>query len=74
MNPFNVLIIDTEFDEKGDEQQPNILFGPKLIFAETKKGAVKKAVILSGISAEKIEYKDIYVSVFDYISNYEEKN
>ena len=75
MNPYNVLIIESQFDDKtGNELNPNILFGPQIIFAESKRGVVKKAVILSKISAEKIEDADVYINEFSYISNYEEDN
>jgi hypothetical protein len=71
MQPFNVLITETKYDEKDEcEIQPDILFGPQLMFAETKRGVVKKAIILSGISAAKIEDVNIYVSELEHISNF----
>jgi len=74
MSPFNVLIIEEQYDTNGDDLEPKILFGPELIFAETKRGAIKKAAILSKIPVKEIENVNFYVNKFDYVSDYGENN
>jgi len=72
MNPFNVLLIESQYDEEtGSEKSPIIHFD-KRIFADSQKGAIKKAIIMSSISAEKIEEIDIYINDYKRISNYGE--
>ena len=70
MQPYRILIIEEQCDTDGNELEPKVLFGPELIFANTKKGVIKKAVILSKIPAKKIESVNFYINEFSYVSNY----
>lgn len=68
MRVFEVLILEDKYDEK-DNLQINVLFEKQLIFAYSKKDAVKKAVIQSGISSEKIGEVEIFVREFPHESD-----
>lgn len=73
MYPFHILITEEQYgdDETGREKTPLIYFDER-IFANTKRGAIKKAIILSKIPIEKVEKIEVYVSDFEYVSDYGE--
>ncbi len=60
MQPYEILVIKTEYDEN-DKEVITVIVGPKLIFAYTKDEATKKAVIISGVSTDAISDHDFYV-------------
>lgn len=64
MNPYEILITKTVYDENDCEKTPEIIFGPKLIFAYGKENATRKAIIESGISSGDVENVHFYVKEF----------
>jgi len=64
MDPFEVLITKTVYDKDDMEKTPEIIFGPKLIFAYDKDSATMKATIESGISSDDVENVHFYVRNF----------
>lgn len=64
MNPFEVLITKTVYDKEDNEKTPEIVFGPKMIFAYSKDNATMKATIESGISPDDVEIVNFYVRNF----------
>ena len=65
MNPFEILITKENYDED-DKLQIETIFGPKLVFAYDKEGAVRKALIDSGLPSSDIG--GVYIWVKEYTS------
>jgi len=64
MEPFEVLITKSVYDEDNNEKTPKVIFGPKLIFAWDKGSAIKKAVIKSKMLPEDIDDSRFYIKNF----------
>ena len=64
MNPYEVLITKDVYNEDGDEKTPEILFGPKLVFAQDRDRATIKATIESGMSSDDVGGVQFYIKDF----------
>jgi len=64
MEPFEVLITKSVFDKNDVEKTPEVIFGPKLVFAWDKDSATMKATIESGISPDDVNNVQFYVRNF----------